>query len=394
MSYTDRRTAIKQILGTAASLAIVPHIPCLASPVPQQRQMPTGEEHQEMAAVGRQFMQKFFAPALSVAIVRDGRFVFERPFGMADKQVQLQTSPTTLFRIASATKPFTSVAIFTLVEQGKVNLSDKVFGPSGVLDNMYGKPPYKQHVTDVTVDDLLTHTSGGWPNDSTDPMFRFKSWDQAKLIAWTLENLPLTYPPGEHWAYSNFGYCVLGRVIEKITGQPYKDYVQQAVLGPCGITDMQIAGNTLKQRASNEAMYVGQFGENPYDMNVTRMDSHGGWIANPSDLARFCTHVGGAPGVPSILKPQTIQIMTTPAPAYPQNSAAKYARGWMVRDNGKGNWWHGGSLPGTTSVMVRTSNGMCWGALTNTRTQPSDTINTALDQMVWDMVNQVPGWNS
>ena len=66
----------------------------------------------------------------------------------------------------------------------------------------------------------------------------------------------------------------------------------------------------------------------------------------------------------------------------------------MVRDNGKGNWWHNGSLPGTTSIMVRTSNGMCWGALTNTRTQPSSTINTALDQMVWDMVNKVPGWSS
>ena len=167
-----------------------------------------------------------------------------------------------------------------------------------MLGNAYGKPPYKQYVTDITVDDLLTHTSGGWPNDSTDPMFRFKSWDQSKLITWTLENLPLTYPPGQHWAYSNFGYCVLGRVIEKVSGQPYKDYVQQAVLTPCGITDMLIAGNTLKQRAPNEAMYLGQFGENPYDMNVTRMDSHGGWIANPSDLARFCAHVGGMPGIP------------------------------------------------------------------------------------------------
>ena len=347
-----------------------------------------------MAEVGIQFMQQFFAPALSVGIVRHGKFVFERPFGMADKDVQLQTSQTTLFRIASATKPFTSVAIFTLVEQGKLNLTDKVFGPSGVLGNDYGKPPYKQYVTDVTVDDLLTHTSGGWPNDGTDPMFRFKSWDQKKLITWTLENLPLTYPPGQHWAYSNFGYCVLGRVIEKVTGQPYKDYVQQAVLTPCGITDMAIAGNTLKQRQANEAKYLGQFGENPYNMNVTRMDSHGGWIANPSDMARFCSHVGGMPGIPSILKPETIAIMTTPAPAYPASAQAKYARGWMVRDNGKGNWWHGGSLPGTTSIMVRTANGMAWGAVTNTRTQPSGTIDTAIDKMVWDMVNKVPGWNS
>ena len=164
-----------------------------------------------MAAVGRKFMNQFFAPALSVAIVRNGAFVFERPFGMADKEAQLPTAPSTLFRIASVTKPFTSVAIFTLVEQGKLNLNDKVFGSSGVLDNMYGKPPYKQYVTDITVDNLLTHTSGGWPNDSTDPMFRFNSWSQAKLITWTLANLPLTYPPGTHWAYSNFGYCVRAR---------------------------------------------------------------------------------------------------------------------------------------------------------------------------------------
>ncbi len=333
-----------------------------------------------MAEVGQAFMQQFFAPALSVAIVRNGRFVFERPFGMADKDVQLQTSPTTLFRIASATKPITSVAIFTLIEQGKLNLTDKVFGPSGVLGNTYGKPPYKQYVTDVTVDDLLTHTSGGWPNDSTDPMFRFKSWDQAKLITWTLENLPLTYPPGQHWAYSNFGYCVLGRVIEKVTGQPYKDYVQQAVLAPCGITDMAIAGNTLKQRQPNEAMYVGQFGENPYNMNVTRMDSHGGWIANPSDLARFCSHVGGMPGIPSILKPETIQTMTTPAPAYPASSRQNtHAAGWCAT-TAKATGGTAAVCPAPPALWYAPPSGMCWGALTNTRTQPSDKIDTAIDQ--------------
>ena len=393
MSHSSRRTALKQMLSAAVWAALAPRMAAFALQAPE-REMPTLAQHQEMAALGRKFTEQFFAPGLSVAIVRNGRFVFEQGFGMADKEVQLQTLPTTLFRIASATKPITSVAIFMLVDQGKLNLSDKVFGPSGILDSSFGKQPYKQYVTDITVDHLLTHTCGGWPNDSTDPMFRFKSSDQAKLISWTLENLPLTYPPGQHWAYSNFGYCVLGRVIEKVSGQPYKDYVQQAVLTPCGITDMQIAGNTLKQRAPNEAMYAGQFGENPYNMNVTRMDSHGGWIATPSGLARFCAHVGGAPGIPSLLKPGTIQTMTTPTPAFPQSAQAKYARGWFVGENGKGSWWHGGGLPGSTSILVRTANGMSWGALTNTRTQPSKQINTALDQMVWDMVNQVPGWNS
>ena len=72
-------------------------------------------------------------------------------------------------------------------------------------------------------------------------------------------------------------------------------------------------------------------------------------------------------------------------------SDRKYARGWCVRDDGKGNWWYNGSLPGTTSIMVCTENGMGWGELT---TQPSGSINAALDQMVWDMVNKVPVWNS
>lgn len=389
----NRRTAVKRILSAAAAVAMAPvqEVSLLAQ---RPNGLPTGAEQVAMAAIGRQFMQDFFAPALSVAIVRNSGFVYERAFGMAYSKDMEQCTPTSLFRIACVTMPITSVAIFTLIEQGKLNLGDKVFGPSGVLGNTYGKAPYKQYVTDVTVDDLLTHTSGGWPNDSTDPMFRFNSWDFEKLISWTLENLPLSYPPGEHWAYSNFGYCVLGRVIEKITGQSYASYVQQAVLSPCGISDMQIAGNTLKQRATNEVEYLGQFGENPYKMNVRRMDSDGGWIANPSDLARFLSHMGGSPTIPSLLKPATIEIMTTPSPAYSQSSPGKYARGWMVLDNGKGNWWHTGSLPGSTTIMVKTSTGMCWAALTNTRTQPSDAINTALDQMVWKMVGQVPGWNS
>lgn len=94
-------------------------------------------------------------------------------------------------------------------------------------------------------------------------------------------------------------------------------------------------------------------------MNVTRMDSHGGWLATLSDLVLFLNHVGGTPGAPSLLKLETIKIMTTPSPAFPQSSPAKYAQGWMVRNNGAGNWWHDGSLPGSTTIIVRTRTGMC-----------------------------------
>ena len=390
-----RRSLLHQLLG--AGITALTAFPLRSASLPQNGQGGpdglTGRDRGEMGRLVWGFNKQFAVPASSIAISRNGQFVYDRAFGMMDRSKALQAQQSSIFRIASVSKPITSVTIFSLIEQHKLNLTDKVFGPSGILGAKYGKPPYKQYVTDVTVDHLFTHTSGGWPNDSTDPMFQHDSWDHEKLISWTIENLPLTYPPGQHWAYSNFGYCVLGRVIEQVTGQPYESYVQANILAPCGISDMKIARNKEGQRFPDEVVYYGQYSEDPYKMNVTRMDSHGGWLASPTSLVQFLDHLGGATS-PSLLKPETIQLMTTPAPAYPQNSPVKYARGWMVRNDGKGNWWHNGSLPGTTTIMVRTATGMCWAALTNTRTEPHDQMDSALDELVWNMVRLVPAWNA
>jgi CubicO group peptidase (beta-lactamase class C family) len=357
-------------------------------------QQPRGAERGDIGRIAAEFKRQFRVPALSVAFSKNGQFVYNHAFGMADREHSQQADISNLFRIDSLSKPITSVTIFLLLEQGKLKLSDKVFGPSGVLGRKYGKSPYKQYVTDITVDHLLTHTCGGWPSGSADPMFHSKSWDQEKLISWAVDNLPLSYPPGQHWAYSNFGYCVLGRVIEQVSGQAYESYVQTNVLAPCGISNMQIAGNTMRQRAANEVVYYGQFGENPYNMNVRRMDSEGGWMASPVSLVQFLDHVAGSGNIPALLKPETIRMMTTPATAYPQSSPAKYARGWMVSDDGAGSWWHNGSLPGTTTIMMRTATGLCWAALTNTRTQPSDEIDSALNKMMCDMARSVPEWGA
>lgn len=389
----SRRSLIKNLAGAAAAGLVVFPIHGAVSSLAQNDQL-TGREHGDIGRIAAAFKQRFSVPALSVAISRNGQFVFDQSFGTADRKDAELVNTSSLFRIASVTKPITSVTIFSLIEKGKLHLNDKVFGSSGILGIKYGKTPYRQYVTDITVDHLLTHTCGGWPNDSTDPMFRDNSWDHTKLISWTIDNLPLTYPPGQHWAYSNFGYCLLGRVIEQVTGQTYADYVENNILAPCGISGMRISGNTLKQRAQNEVVYYGQYGENPYNMNVTRMDSHGGWLATPASLVQFLDHVAGSGTIPSMLKPETIRIMTTPSPAYPQTSDAKYARGWMVRNNGQGNWWHNGSLPGSTTIMVRTATGLCWAALTNTRTEPSDQMSSALDEMMWEIARSVPSWGA
>jgi CubicO group peptidase (beta-lactamase class C family) len=386
----SRRTLLSKLALTAAATTISQSLKALTQP---QDGAPTSEQRAEMARIAADFRKQFSVPATSIAIARNGQFVYDQAAGIADAGNLVQARQDSLFRIASVTKPITSVAIFSLIEQGKLNLNDKVFGPSGVLGTKYGKLPYKPFITDITVDHLLTHTSGGWPNDSTDPMMLNPSWNQTKLINWTLADLPITSPPGTHWAYSNFGYCLLGRVIEQVTAEPYHSWVRTNILGPCAISTMQIARNKVDDRANYEVVYYGQSTEDPYKLNITRMDSHGGWIASSTELVQFLNHVAGAPGIPALLKPETIKTMTTPAPAYPAGDA-RYARGWMVRDNGAGNWWHNGSLPGTTSLMVRTPTGMCWAALCNTRTGPKDQINTALDQMIGNIVRTVPSWNA
>jgi CubicO group peptidase (beta-lactamase class C family) len=204
-----------------------------------------------------------------------------------------------------------------------------------------------------------------------------------ELVDWAIQKQPLKNESGEHYAYSNFGYCILGRVLEKVSGQSYASFVQQAVLKRCGISDMRIAGNTLAQRAADEVRYYGH-NENPYRMNVTRMDSHGGWIATPGDLVRFAQQVGGYKGLPSLLHADTIKTMLTASGA---NDG--YACGWCV--NRVPNYWHNGSLPGTSTIMVRTASGLCWAAFANARTQG---INQALDQMMWAVVKAVPAWHA
>jgi CubicO group peptidase (beta-lactamase class C family) len=339
-----------------------------------------------MEDVASAFMRAHSVPGLSVAVARDGQALYERAFGFADRDRNEKVTPAHLFRIASVSKPITSVTLFRLMEDKRLTLEDIVFGPRGILGDDFGKTPYQQWVEEIRIKHLLTHTGGGWQNDGADPMFRNPGMNHKQLIAWAIENVALKYPPGEHYAYSNFGFCILGRVIEKLAGVTYEQHVRDAILKRCGVTGMRIAGNTLADRAPGEAVYYGAGGQDPYDMNVRRMDSHGGWLATARDLARFASHVDGHSASRNILGPGSIREMTTASSAN-----AGYAKGWAV--NRVPNWWHTGSLPGTTSIMVRTASGFCWAALANLREASGDT-GGAMDRMMWDLVHQVKRWNA
>jgi CubicO group peptidase (beta-lactamase class C family) len=385
-----RRTLLKHAL---AGVALLPPVLCRRQRLLlyASKDGISPSEYKEIANIAEGFLHKFDAPGLSLTIARDGLILCEAAFGVTGRGSSELVTPRNLFRIASVSKPITSAAIFSLIEQGHLRSQDTVFGKEGVLGTEYGSRPYSSGIDRVTVDHLLTHTSGGW-DIWNDPMFTNPAMSQAELISWTLNNVPLKSPPGSNFSYSNFGYCVLGRVIEKIAGRPYADYVKSSILMPSGIRDMCIGANSREERVPDEVTYYGQpskDGQNhyddPYAINVRRMDSHGGWIATSSDLVRFASHVDGFDMRRNILKPETICAMATASSVNPN-----YARGWSV--NAKGHWWHGGDLGGTSAILVRTASRFCWAALTNTRREPD--LPGALDDLVWDMVSKVSAWKN
>jgi CubicO group peptidase (beta-lactamase class C family) len=341
-------------------------------------QTPADGDFAAVHDVVNRYMTASGVPGVSVAIARRGALVFARGYGQASRETGERLTERHVLRVASISKTITSAAIMQLVEAGRLTLDQRVFGSGGVLGTRYGTQPYGPNIGAITVRHLLQHTAGGWTNDGNDPMFTNPGMNHAQLIGWVLDNRPLQFTPGTRYLYSNFGYCLLGRIIEQITGLAYADHVRQRVLTPSGITNMNIAGDTRAERRADEVVYYGT--DDPYGMRVRRMDSHGGWLASPTDILRFAVRDDGFPTVPDLLRPDTITTMTTPSSANPN-----YACGWAV--NSAGNWWHTGNLPGTESIVVRTGAGVCWAAIAN-----GNGIN--LDSMMWDVYQQVTAWPS
>lgn len=361
------------------------------SPEPQQPDPPKPDvEQQDIAIVDNAvaaYMTKYDVPALSLAITKGEKLVYVKAYGKADKEAGEDATTESLFRTASVSKSITGIAFTKLVEEGKLSLDDRVFGEGALLGNTYGTKAYNDHLKAVTVRHLLNHTIGNWGNTANDPMFSNPTLNAEELITWTLDNRVLQVAPGNTYAYSNFGYCVLGRIIEQVTGKGYEQYVKDAILSPLGITKMTVGGNTLADRKAGEVKYYGTAagGANPYAYQIARMDAHGGWIASAKDLAKLLVHVDGFASKADILTANSITTMTqVPALA----TASGYALGWSV--NNANHWWHTGSLPGTLTLWVRTSTGYNWAVLTNTRAGGNEMND--LDALVWSAINGGAQW--
>ncbi len=328
------------------------------------------------------FMTTYAIPGVSIAITKNEKLVYAKSYGKMSSSDNTPVTNSSLYRIASVSKPITSVGIMKLLEAGKLTMDSKVFGPGSILGADFPSAP--AGVNDITVRHLLHHTVGVWGNDGNDPMFKQPTLNHTQLINWTLANYPATSGRGTY-RYSNFGYSLLGRIIEKLSGKSYEQFIKDEVLKPSGITDMSIGGSTLADRKQGEVIYTGQGGFSPYAYNVPRMDAHGGWIASATDLARFMVRVDGFSAKPDILKAATINTMVTPSVP-----SSYYASGWGV--NSANHWWHTGGIPGTATEIIRSAGGINLVILCNSRSN-SSSFNNALDGLLWPFaLNSATPW--
>ena len=408
---------MKAIILAAVAAALAP-----ARPVPV-----TGANRPGMKSLDEMmvsFIRTHDVPGGALAVVRNRKIVYARGFGYADPASKTPVRPDALFRIASVSKPITSAAIMQLVERNKLRLSDRVFDI--LPTRAHGNGKVDPRLKTVTIRHLLLHT-GGWDRGkSGDPMFRpvqiaralgVTPPARAGHVMKYMLTVGLDFDPGSRQTYSNFGYCLLGRVIEAKTGQTYEQYVRRSVLAPAGITQMRIGRTLGEHRAKDEVTYhtrnrhmmprvfppnVGRRVPEQYGgWHIEAMDAHGGWIASAIDLVRFARQFD-SPRDCRILTPASIAATFARPPAPGgfdkggKPKAAYYALGWLVRPvgkTGKANTWHAGALGGTSSLLVRRHDGLDWAVLFNmTSTADGRHLAEVIDPLVHKAVDAVKTW--
>lgn len=166
-------------------------------------------------------------PGASVLAARDGRVVYRRGFGLASLELGVPIQPHMVFRLGSITKQFTAVAILMLVEQGKLSLDD---------DLTAFLPDYPTQGHRITVEHLLTHTSGIKSYTSMPEWLSLWRRDMSvsELID-LFKDQPMDFAPGERWAYSNSGYILLGAIIEQVSERSYEDFLNERIFAPLGM---------------------------------------------------------------------------------------------------------------------------------------------------------------
>jgi len=299
-------------------------------------------------------MKTVGARAATVAVSKNGEILHSKGFGTSDQAGRKACPPGALMRVASVSKPVTAAAIREAVAAGKLAYDDKAFEILAIKEPKNAK--VDPEIGKVTIRQLLDH-KGGWDRGSgMDPMFsgpRIKS--ELKLarsvtpadVVRFMHTQPLDFEPGSKAVYSNFGYCVLGRVLEKKMGKPFAGCLDELVLRPNGLADIKLATDSVSKRDPREVEYPTEARQ----FSIELMDANGGLVASAPALCVFMRH-------------------------FMLNGERRLPGGTV-------DWSYFGSLPGTTAMARQLPGGLDIAVLINgRRNQSIDADNQALKKAV------------
>ncbi|WP_235400435.1 serine hydrolase domain-containing protein [Leyella stercorea] len=347
--------------------------------------MSSQPELHAMDSIMQCYLKRWEIHGAQLAISRHDSLLYARGFGYADKDRQIPMEPSYIMRMASVSKLVTATGIMKLRDMGKIRLSDKVFGPKGILnDTFYVNSIRDKRYFDITVEQLLRHKAG-FTNYAGDAIFSTRYIMQQNHLTTPPDHRTLLrivlrrhlgYTPGTAQRYCNIGYTLLSLIIEKRTGMSYENFMQRYVLNPAGCYDFHIAGNYLKDRRKNETVYymhsssvpvpefnnsgrmvVRCYGEN----DITTALGAGAWVASAAELCRLVASIDGDRTVPDVISPQAVKLMTQEMPDH------QFSLGWNFTPRNRP-WIRTGSLVGTSALVLRYPDGECWVFITNTST--------------------------
>jgi len=337
-------------------------------------------------AAMKSLLKQWNVAGATVAIAREGRLLMARGYGYADYDAKQLMQPDATMRIASISKFITAIAILQLKDQGRLNLDAKVFD---ILSEYRVAPNGDARVREITVRHLLQH-AGGWDRSiAGDPllqnainagMFEIALRVSCVDLIQATMSMPLQFTPGTKAHYSNLGFCILGRVVERIVGVPYEIYVRDSVLAPLDIHAMSIGYERAELRGPYEPKYYTFDGDHlaqsviageglvapPYGgLDLLAVDSAGGWIASAVDLARVMTAVDGSRGTQAISSASLAEMIADPQLDDIADPNYWFGLGVEVGPTPT-TWSKNGGLPGTRSLAVHNRYGYTWVFIANT----------------------------
>lgn len=284
-------------------------------------------------------MQKQRIPGVSLAVVKNGQIILAKGYGYANVEHHVPVKPETIFQSGSIGKQFTATAVMMLIEEGRINLDEKISKYLGDVPDSW---------QNITVRHLLTHTSGltDYPDD-----FDFRrDYTEAELLKRAQAITP-AFKPGEKWQYSNLGYVTLGILIHKVSGKFYGDFLQERIFKPLGMSTTRIISEAdiVPNRAAGYHFVKNELKNQDWVSPTLNTTADGALYFTVLDMAKWDAALYGE----SLLKKTSLQQMWTPV-RLNNSKAADYGFGWSLGQvNGHRIIEHGGAWQGFTSYIAR-----------------------------------------